>query len=53
VVVSGQFLIDSESNIESALARMQDDSAAVADKSEDADSMEEPMDHRQNEKRTE
>ena len=53
VVVSGQFLIDSESNIESALARMQDDSAAVGDKSEDADSMGEPMDHSQHEKRTE
>ena len=53
VVVSGQFLIDSESNIESALARMQDDSAEAADMSEDDDSMEEPMDHSQHEMGTE
>jgi Cu(I)/Ag(I) efflux system membrane fusion protein len=37
VVVSGQFLIDSESNIESALARMQ---------STDDDSVKEAMDHK-------
>ena len=58
VVISGQFLIDSESNIETALSRMQDDSAEAADKSENNDSMEEaidhePMDHSQHEMGTE
>jgi len=47
VVVSGQFLIDSESNIESAFRRMQDASGEVTDKSEGDVSMDEPMDHSQ------
>jgi len=45
VVVSGQFLIDSESNIESALARMQG--------TEDDSMDDETMDHSQHEMRTE
>jgi Cu(I)/Ag(I) efflux system membrane fusion protein len=53
VVISGQFLIDSESNIESALARMQDMSGEATDKPKGDDSMEEPMDHSQHEMRTE
>ncbi|MGB5490601.1 MAG: efflux RND transporter periplasmic adaptor subunit [Woeseiaceae bacterium] len=51
VVVSGQFLIDSESNIESALKRMHDASGEVTDKSVEDDSMEEPMDHSQHQMR--
>jgi Cu(I)/Ag(I) efflux system membrane fusion protein len=51
VVVSGQFLIDSESNIESALRRMQDASSEVANKSVEDDPMEEPMDHSQHQMR--
>ncbi|MGB5720922.1 MAG: efflux RND transporter periplasmic adaptor subunit [Woeseiaceae bacterium] len=51
VVVSGQFLIDSESNIESALRRMHDASGEVTDKSVEDDSMEEPMDHSQHQMR--
>ncbi|NNC57740.1 MAG: efflux RND transporter periplasmic adaptor subunit, partial [Woeseiaceae bacterium] len=53
VVVSGQFLIDSESNIESALARMQDASDDATDHSEADESTEKPMDHSQHEMRTE
>ena len=52
IVVSGQFLIDSESNIESALARMDD--AVAEDHSEhqvapadDAEEMDSEMDHSQ------
>ncbi len=51
VVVSGQFLIDSESNIESALRRMQDASSEVTNKSVEDDPMEEPMDHSQHQMR--
>ena len=45
VVVSGQFLIDSESNIESALRRMQDTAEEGTDNPEGYDPMDEPMDH--------
>ena len=51
VVVSGQFLIDSESNIESALRRMHDASGEVTNKSVEDDPMEEPMDHSQHQMR--
>jgi len=51
VVVSGQFLIDSESNIESALRRMHDASSEVTNKSVEDDPMEEPMDHSQHQMR--
>jgi Cu(I)/Ag(I) efflux system membrane fusion protein len=47
VVVSGQFLIDSESNIESALRRMHDASGEVTDKPSGEDPADEPMDHSQ------
>jgi Cu(I)/Ag(I) efflux system membrane fusion protein len=54
IVVSGQFLIDSESNIESALARMNDAGADAEDHSEhqaatsdDVDEMDPEMDHSQ------
>ncbi len=53
VVVSGQFLIDSESNIESALARMQDTAVEATDKLEGDDSMDEPTDHGQHQLRAE
>ncbi len=53
VVVSGQFLIDSESNIESALARMQDTAVEATDKMEGDDSMDEPTDHSQHQLRPE
>jgi Cu(I)/Ag(I) efflux system membrane fusion protein len=51
VVVSGQFLIDSESNIESALRRMQDASSEVTNESVEDDPIEEPMDHSQHQMR--
>jgi len=44
VVVSGQFLIDSESNIESALRRMQDTTEERTDNPVVDDSVDEPMD---------
>lgn len=54
IVVSGQFLIDSESNIESALSRMNDGVAedhseheAAAETAIDASSMDPEMDHSQ------
>ena len=47
VVVSGQFLIDSESNIESAFRRMQDTAEEGTDNPEGDDPMDEPMDHSQ------
>ena len=56
VVVSAQFLIDSESNIGSALARMQGTADEVSDKPAGKDPMEkpmeEPMDHSQHQMRT-
>ncbi|MDH3490424.1 MAG: efflux RND transporter periplasmic adaptor subunit [Gammaproteobacteria bacterium] len=51
VVVSGQFLIDSESNIESALRRMQDTAEEGTDNSARDDPFEEPMDHSQHQMR--
>lgn len=52
VVVSGQFLIDSESNIESALRRFHDETKE-AEGQPDADArMKETMDHSQHEMRT-
>lgn len=51
IVVSGQFLIDSESNIESALARMNDeaddDSTHQAAPADDTEEMDPAMDHSQ------
>ena len=51
IVVSGQFLIDSESNIESALARMNDEaedhSAHQAAPADDVEEMDPAMDHSQ------
>ena len=52
IVVSGQFLIDSESNIESALRRMQDTAEEAADEPQADDSRETPMDHSQHQMRT-
>ncbi len=56
VVVSGQFLIDSESNIGSALARMQDTSDEVTDNAKDDDPKDDPKDdstdHSQHQMRT-
>jgi len=52
VVVSAQFLIDSESNIGSALARMQDTSDEVTDIAKDDDPMEDSTDHSQHQMRT-
>ncbi len=51
VVVSAQFLIDSESNIGSALARMQGAADEVPDKPAGNDPVEEPMDHSQHQMR--
>ncbi len=51
VVVSGQFLIDSESNIESALRRMHDASGEATDKRSGDDPADEPMDHSQHQMR--
>jgi Cu(I)/Ag(I) efflux system membrane fusion protein len=50
VVVSGQFLIDSESNIESALRRLDGAAAESADESHEShgdDRVDEQMDHSQ------
>ncbi len=52
VVVSGQFLIDSESNIGSALARMQKSSGEATDEPEGDDPMDGSTDHSQHELRT-
>jgi len=52
VVVSAQFLIDSESNIGSALARMQGTADEVSDNPAGKDPMEKPMDHSQHQMRT-
>jgi len=53
VVVSGQFLIDSESNIDSAFARMQGASDETTDRAEGDESKEESADNSQNEMRPE
>jgi len=53
VVVSGQFLIDSESNIESALARMQGAPGEMAENPEADNPEDEPLDHRQHPQRAE
>lgn len=52
VVVSGQFLIDSESNIGSALARMQDTSDEGTDNAKDDDPKDDSTDHSQHQLRT-
>ena len=52
VVVSAQFLIDSESNIGSALTRMQGTADEVSDEPDGNNPMEEPMDHSQHQMRT-
>ncbi len=52
VVVSAQFLIDSESNIGSALARMQGMSEEKSDAPEKDDPADEPMDHSHHHMRT-
>lgn len=51
VVVSGQFLIDSESNIESAFRRMQDSAEEGTGNPEGDDPAEEPVDHSQHQMR--
>jgi Cu(I)/Ag(I) efflux system membrane fusion protein len=53
VVVSGQFLIDSESNIGSALARMQKSSDEATDEPEGDEPKEDSTDHSQHQLRTE
>jgi len=52
VVVSAQFLIDSESNIGSALTRMQGTADEVSDEPDGNNPMEDPMDHSQHQMRT-
>jgi Cu(I)/Ag(I) efflux system membrane fusion protein len=48
IIVSGQFLIDSESNIESALSNLEQESAEPVDHSQhDMEEAPEPMDHSQ------
>ncbi|MDH3304392.1 MAG: efflux RND transporter periplasmic adaptor subunit [Gammaproteobacteria bacterium] len=53
VVVSGQFLIDSESNIGSALARMQKSSDEATDEPEGDEPKDDSPDHSQHQLRTE